>query len=84
MCSYLSRPWAVYVKFGHWVCRESWLNSHKNSSTNCPSSQGWASGVLLQSIYVVCLVCIIWFVEVRLGGSFFSFLASVPYTCFSM
>ena len=36
------------------------LASHKRSSTHCPSSQGWASGVLLQSMYVVS--CMYWLV----------------------
>ena len=59
-----------------------WLKTNKaefdNVRSDCTCSQGWASGVLLQSMYVVCLV------YMRLGFwvSFFSFLASVLYTFF--
>ena len=37
------------VRFGHWVCGESW-HAIKDSLTHHPSSQGWAPGVL--PIYV--------------------------------
>ena len=42
-----SKPWAVYIcillEFVHWVCGDSW-------------PQGWASGVLFQSVHVVCRI----------------------------
>ena len=48
---------------------------HKRSSTHCPSSQGWASGVLLQSMYVVCCMscvyCLVCWGEVS-GHGFLS------------
>ena len=35
----------LVVRFGHWVCGESW-HAIKGSLTHRPSSQGWAPGVL--------------------------------------
>ena len=50
----------VVVRFGHWVCGESW-HAIKGSLTHRPSSLGWVPGVLPLSVcvYVLCVcVCV--------------------------
>ena len=78
MCTYLNL--GLFVTLCEFVWGE--LANHK-SSTHRPSSQGWASGVLLQSMYVVYRVVfgLLW---LGFWVSFFCFLASMLYTCFSM
>ena len=53
------------------------LASHIRSSTHCPSSQDWASSVLLHSVcYVLCVVCFEGrFGLLRLGFCFFLSMA---------
>ena len=43
--------WLSVVRFGHWVCGESW-HAIKDSLTHRPSSQGWAPGVLPFNVQV--------------------------------
>ena len=54
-----TKPLLSYIGPGN-KARGVWgeLASHKRSLTHCPSSQGWASCVLLQSVYVV-LYCLV-------------------------
>ena len=42
----------IVVELGLWVCGESWL-AIKDCLTHCPSSQGWAPGVLLFVVHCV-------------------------------
>ena len=53
------------VKFGHWVCGESW-HAMKDSLTHCPSSQGWAPGVL--PFLYKCFVCLLYVLGWKDGG----------------
>ena len=48
--------WLSVVRFGHWVCGESW-HAIKDSLTHRPSSQGWAPGVLpfYVQVFVSCV-----------------------------
>ena len=64
-----------------------WLNHHV---THRPSSQGWASNVLLLCVCVCVCVCVVWgcFISFLLYLKFFPFYSisftSVLYTCISM
>ena len=75
------------VEFGFWVCGESWLTI-KDSLTHCPSSQGWASGILLLCCSVcVCVMfceCVFYIGKRWVGGGgggrrYLSILSSVPF-----
>ena len=65
--------WLSVVRFGHWVCGESW-HAIKDSLTHHPSSQGWAPGVLPFYVQVCCLsrVCT-WMEGWGVEGDFFLF-----------
>ena len=58
------------------MCRESW--PIKDSLTYRPSSQGWASRVLVCDVCVVCVLCGIF------GGFFGLFLLFLLYLLASM
>ena len=68
--------WLSVVRFGHWVCGESW-HAIKESLTHRPSSQGWAPGVLPFYVQVCCLsrVCT-WMEGWGVEGDFY-YLASM-------
>ena len=67
------------VRFGHWVCGESW-RAIKDSLTHCPSSQGWAPGVL--PLCVCVCVCVLWFwYLVCVGGFLVELAASMVFSC---
>ena len=57
-CIYLYVQFKQLLDFVH-ILVQGKLASHKRYSTHHPSSQGWASGVLLQCVYVVCVVCLV-------------------------
>ena len=65
--------WLSIVRFGHWVCGESW-HAIKDSLTHRPSSQGWAPSVLPFYVQVCCLsrVCA-WMEGWGVEGDFFLF-----------
>ena len=65
--------WLSAVRFGHWVCGESW-HAIKDSLTHRPSSQGWAPGVLPFYVQLCCLsrVCT-WMEGWGVEGDFFLF-----------
>ena len=43
------------MRFGHWVCGESW-HAIKGSLTHRPSSQGWAPGVSSKSNAILSVI----------------------------
>ena len=48
----------LVVRFGHWVCGESW-HAIKGFLTHRPSSQGWAPGVLPLCVCMcMCVMCV--------------------------
>ena len=60
LCRVMLSVLLLVVRFGHWVCGESWhaIKGHR------PSSQGWAPAFVCMYVYVcVCVyVCVWWFV----------------------
>ena len=70
------------VKFGYWVCGESW-HAMKDSLTHHPSSKGWAPGVQTFFVQVVC--CLLYVLGWREGRggllltSLLSFLLSISW-----
>ena len=73
LCIVYISLWLSVVRFGHWVCGESWY-AIKDSLTHRPSSQGWAPGVLPFYVQVCCLsrVCT-WMEGWGVEGDFFLF-----------
>ena len=59
------------VRFGHWVCGESW-HAIKGSLTHHPSSQGWAPGVLPLCVCICMYVCVCVYLVVCLVFIFWS------------
>ena len=87
MCTYLCKPWAVYVgilcEFVHWVCGES----IKSLLTTAPVLKA-GHPVSCSSLCILCVVCRVklWFGLLRLW--FWSYLCNASwlacYTHFSM